>query len=106
MPHIRGYFVAEASEAGVDLFRAIQRGRNVWQDVFGMDVLDEFRPFQQIGRLFARAAQQECTPAFTEARGESFQRVQAGGIESGHVSKAEYNDRRKSVKIRRRLLQL
>ena len=68
--------------------RSLKSCFDVRQDVLPTDMLEEIGPLEERGRLVARAAEEESPAGSPETLGEDVDRVEAGGIQRGHVTKA------------------
>src|SRR5437588_106072 len=70
----------------VDFLGAVEGGLYILADVLAPNQFLEFFLMYEPGRLFANAAQDQRTLRGMQLFGQFFQREQAGGIESGHIS--------------------
>ena len=78
----------------VHLPGAIESGLHVRADVFPANVRDEFRLLQKFGGLAARTAKDQRAAGTFEPIAESFQGMQASGVDGSHVAQAQDDDRR------------
>src|SRR5215471_2871964 len=81
----------------VDFGGALQRFRDAPADIFCADVALELRLLHQFGGLRSRTAKQERPPRLVQGVREVTNRAEARGVNGGHVSQTQDDNRRKLV---------
>ena len=100
------HLLAHAAEIRVDFTRTLQGRLDMGEQIFAPDMADEIRLLKQLRGLIARTAEQERPAGFSQAVREYFERVQAGGVDCGHVPQPHDHHRRKRAEVGGRVREL
>ena len=100
MLEFAGHLPADAFEVSLNLSRTGESRLHVGQDVLRSQMLDKTRLRDEASGLIARATEQEGFSGAMKTAGELLERVDAGGVERGHVAKAQDDDVAERVEVR------
>ena len=90
----------------MNLFGAVQRGLNIQHEVFRSDAIKKAAAAKQLRGLLHCAAQQQCPAGVVQSLGEVLDGMNAGGVDSRHITQPQNDHRLKGLNVRGGLDQL